>query len=123
MHMRRVSSCLLLAAAAAAQTQVIPATFATTAAGSSTNFPFGLSTACRIQYLYGAQETGLAAPVVIRTINVRANENAVNASKANIDLQISLSTTPVTVGTATGTFASNHGLTRIAINIAKTGNA
>jgi hypothetical protein len=62
-----------------------------------------------VQYLYGASETGLAGPVMIRSINARANETSTNAAKANINLQISLSTTPVTVGTATTTFANNHG--------------
>jgi hypothetical protein len=107
--LERSSSVLLFASALAAQTQVIPATFATTAAASSTGFPFGGSTPARVQYLYGAAETGLSAPVVIRTLNLRAQENSTFAAKANIDLQISLSTTAVTVGTATSTFANNHG--------------
>ncbi|HLU40526.1 MAG TPA: hypothetical protein VK081_14170 [Planctomycetota bacterium] len=90
-------------------TQVIPADFATTEAGSSTAWPFGLGSACRIQYLYGAGETGLNAPVTIRSLNLRANGGAANVAKNNIDLEISLSTTSVTVGTASTTFANNHG--------------
>jgi hypothetical protein len=88
---------------------VIPADFATTVGTGSTNFPFGGSTPSRVQYLYGAGETGLGAPAMIKSLNLRCQENVAYAAKANIDLQISLSTTAVTVGTATTTFATNHG--------------
>jgi hypothetical protein len=92
-----------------AQTQVVPADFAATGAASSTAWPFGLGNAIRVQYLYGAGETGLTAPALIKSINTRANETSTNVAKTNVDLQISLSATPITVGTASTTFASNHG--------------
>jgi hypothetical protein len=95
--------------AVAQTTQVIPDSFATTEAGSSTAWPFGLGTSCRIQYVYGASETGLSAPVVIRSLNMRANGTSTNVAKVGVDLQITLSTTPVTIGTASTTFANNHG--------------
>lgn len=106
---------VLLAAAAAAQTQVIPADFAQSGAPSSTAWPFGLSTPCRLQYLYGAAETGLKAPMVIRSINVRGNETSTNVAKSNVDLQLTLSTTTTTVGTASTTFASNHGANQMVV--------
>lgn len=100
---------LALCAGLLAQTQVIPADFATAEAPSSTNFPFGLSSAARVQYLYGAQETGLAFPMFVQSLNLRANGTSTNLAKSGISLQISLSTTAVTVGTASATFANNHG--------------
>lgn len=103
------SSLLVLSAIAPAQTQVIPADFATTEAPSSTNFPFGLSTPARVQYIYGARETGLPTAMFIRTLNLRADGASAHLQKNNIDLQISMSTTPVTVGTASSTFSANHG--------------
>lgn len=109
-----------------AQTQVIPAAFATTDAGSSTAWPFGLGTTCRIQYVYGAAETGITVPTLIRSINLRANNASTNVAKSGIDLQVSMSTTPVAVGTASTTFANNHGAnlsvayTRKLTNIAAT---
>ncbi len=93
------SSLLVLSAIAPAQTQVIPADFATTEAPSSTNFPFGLSTPARVQYIYGARETGLPTAMFIQTLNLRADGATAHQQKNNIDLQISMSTTPVTVVT------------------------
>lgn len=112
MNTLRSSLLVLLAlgeAALVAQTQVIPADFATTEAPTSTAFPFGLSTAARVQYLYGAQETGLASPMFVQSLNLRANNTSTNVAKTGISLQISLSTTATTVGTASSTFAANHG--------------
>ncbi len=100
---------IAFAASLAAQTQVVPADFATVEAPSSTNFPFGLSSAARVQYLYGAQETGLVFPMFVQSLNLRANGTSTNLAKSGISLQISLSTTTATVGTASTTFANNHG--------------
>lgn len=111
-----------LCASLASQTQVIPADFATIGAASSTAWPFGLSTPCRLQYLYGADETGLAGPVTIRSINVRGNETSTNVAKTGIDLQISMSTTATTVGTASGTFANNHGANLAVVYVRKLTN-
>lgn len=62
-----------------------------------------------MQYVYAAAETGFTTPVLIRSLNLRANNTSTNVAKSNIDLQISMSTTATTVGTASTTFASNHG--------------
>lgn len=112
MNTLRSSLLVLLAlgeAALVAQTQVIPADFAATEASASTAFPFGLSNAARVQYLYGAEETGLASPMFVQSLNLRANGSSSNVAKTGISLQISLSTTATTIGTASSTFAANHG--------------
>jgi hypothetical protein len=87
---------------------VIPAGLAAHPASASTAWPFGLSTACRIQYLYDAAETGLTA-AVIRALEVRGQESAANAAKAGIQIQIEMSTTPTSSVAANTIFAANRG--------------
>src|SRR5687768_9590744 len=105
-----VLSVLAFAGALAAQNSiVIPVGLANVPASSSTAYPFGLGASSRIQYLYHASETGLGTPILIRSIDLRAQETSANAAKANVDLQIELSTTAITPATATTTFANNRG--------------
>jgi hypothetical protein len=62
-----------------------------------------------VQVLYAASETGLATPVVLRGLEVRANPVSTNPAKSSIDLMVSLSASPFTRTTMTTTFAANHG--------------
>ena len=71
-----VASCISATALSAQTTQVIPDSFANTEAAASTGWPFGLGTPCRVQYVYGAAETGFTSPVLIRSLNLRANNIA-----------------------------------------------
>ena len=100
---------------AAQSTQVIPIGVTDTPASAVTAWPFGLSSACRIQYLYAAHETGLPPAAVLLALEVRGQESVANTPKTSIDLQIELSTTPVTPMAATGLFASNHGTSRTVV--------
>jgi hypothetical protein len=107
--MRHTLSILLLSLPLAAQGDVIPRWLTNSPGSGDTNWPFGLASACRVQYLYEAAETGLAGPRVITAFELRAEQGIVNAAKSNIDLQIEMSQTPITMTTATNTFANNRG--------------
>lgn len=93
----------------AAQGDVIPRWLTNSPGSGNTNWPFGLGTQCRVQYLYEAQETGLGGPRVISAFEVRAEQTANNAAKSNIDLQIEMSQTPTLMSTLSTTFANNRG--------------
>lgn len=99
----------LLSVPLAAQGSVVPSWLATSPGSGTTNYPFGLGTACRMQYLYEAGETGLAGPKVVTSFDVRAKQDLANAAKANIDLQIEMSQTPVLMAGLSSTFAANRG--------------
>jgi hypothetical protein len=103
------SLALVFAYSLAAQVTTVSASSANSPAPSSTAYPFGYSGPMRVQILYAASETGLAAPALFRALEVRANPVSTNAAKANVNLQISLSTSPLVRTTLTNTFANNHG--------------
>lgn len=116
----------LLAASALAQTAVVPVSLTNLNGPGSTAYPFGLSSATRVQNFFHRTETGFAGPTMIKSLEVRAQETASNAAKASIDLQISMSASGVGVNNVSTTFASNHGTnltvvyTRKLTNIAAT---
>jgi hypothetical protein len=88
---------------------VIPSMYATTEASSSTAYPFGLSSPCRLQYLY--DRAYVDKPVVpMGQLAIRGNGGTATAGKLQVELEIGLTTTTVSPWAASTTFTSNHGL-------------
>lgn len=100
---------LLAVASVFAQGGVVPPWMANSPGSGSTNWPFGLGSACRVQYLYDAPTTGMLVPNLFSMFQVRSEQGGANNAKANIDLQIEMSATPTTRATMSGTFANNRG--------------
>lgn len=99
---------LLLAPTLAAQ-DVVPRWLTNSPGSGNTNWPFGLATQNRVQYLYEASETGLTAARSITAFEVRAEQGVASVAKSNIDLRIEMSQTPTTMATLNATFATNRG--------------
>src|SRR5262245_23635265 len=99
-------SCVVLLLGGLHAQSVVPASLTNAPGAGSSNFPFGLSTACRIQNAYGASETGVAA-LAIRAIEFRGNEGTSNVAKSSIMLQIEMSTTSANPVALASTFAGN----------------
>jgi hypothetical protein len=111
-HMNKfllVASLAGLAASAHAQTgTVVPAKYTTVEASSYTSYPFGLGSACRLQYLYDASLVGPTV-VAMKEIAFRGNGGLANTGKTGVELEIKVSTTKTNPWAASSTFASNHG--------------
>lgn len=108
--MRHVLPLLVLALTPlAAQGDVVPRWLTNSPGSGDTNWPFGLATSCRVQYLYEASETGLLGPRTINAFEVRGEQNVANLAKSNVDLQIEMSQTPALMSTLSTTFANNRG--------------
>jgi hypothetical protein len=99
----------LLAGSLQAQVHVVPSSLTNLPGPGSTAWPFGLTGPTRVQNFYGSSETGLQGPVLIRSIEVRAEEVVTNGAKSNIALEIEMSTSHVGIGNASTTFANNRG--------------
>lgn len=110
MHKLAIASLpLLVTAGAFAQGGVVPPWMANSPGSGTTNYPFGLGTACRVQYEYDAATTGMVAPNLFTMFQVRSAHGVANTAKANIVLQIEMSATPITRATLSTTFANNRG--------------
>jgi hypothetical protein len=110
MHASVLFPVFLLATSAAAQNSaVLPFKLANAPGSSFTAYPFGTATPLRLQTIYNSEETGLTALAAITSITVRNDENRTQAAKANIDLQVEMSTTAIRNGTQVTTFAPNRG--------------
>ena len=91
-------------------TTVVPNLYANVEAGSYTAYPFGLASACRLQYLYdGSTITPVVMPIT--KIAFRGDGTVIGVAKTGVDLEIMVSGTSVTPWGASTTFASNHGPT------------
>ncbi|MEZ5987546.1 MAG: hypothetical protein R3F30_00160 [Planctomycetota bacterium] len=100
-----------LTTALPAQT-VVPAKYAKVEASSYTAYPFGLSGACRLQYLYG--DDLFAVPIApFSTISFRGNGGLAASAKTGVELEILCSTTKVSPWAPNSTFASNHDTTTL----------
>jgi hypothetical protein len=110
MHKTLITSAVLAITpfAAAQNTTVVPNLYATTEANSSTAFPLGLTTPCRLQYLYDAALVAVPT-MAIRAIATRGNGAAANPAKSGVDMEIQMSTTTMPWFAPSTTFASNHG--------------
>ncbi len=108
-----------MVASAAAQTVIVPAAANGVDASSSTSYPFDAAT-IHVQYIYDSSHftaQGIAAPIQISRIRLRANQptSAVNWAGGSSQLQLDLSTAPIDHLVIGGTFAANHGADRTTV--------
>jgi hypothetical protein len=94
--------------AAAQNTTVVPNIYATTEANTFTGFPFGLSSPCRLQYLYDSSLISVPAAAV-RAIAFRGEGSMAAPAKSGVDLEIQMSATMTPWFMPSATFAANHG--------------
>lgn len=106
---KTTSVILCVTSALAAQGTVMPPWLARSPGSGTTNWPFGLDGPCRVQYVYDASETGLAAPSSITAFELRAEQDVANSAKGSIDLEVAMSQTPTTMATLQAAFADNRG--------------
>lgn len=96
-----------------AQQVVIPAGFATTAAASSTAYPWGRGASqIRVLYIYDSSHLTNQAinfPIAITRVQWRAQENSTNAGGTYSNVVIQMSTAAVDYTAPNATFAANHG--------------
>lgn len=108
----RVAVCCLLAGALAAQNVTVPASLAGVEGGGGTNVPFGGSLPCRYQVIYDAEELPWSGPRVLTGLLLRADNNTLDTAmpaKGYLDISVLVSTTDVTLGTASAEFEENWG--------------
>lgn len=111
----RVAVCCLLAGALAAQNVTVPASLAGIEGGGGTNAPFGGSLPCRYQVIYDAEELPWSGPRVLTGPPPRADNNTLDTAmpaKGYLDISVLVSTTDVTLGTASAEFEENWAATR-----------
>jgi hypothetical protein len=104
--------CAFAASVAAQNVVVLPASHATREGTTSTNVPFGRSSAVRAQHIYDAML--FAGPANITGLSFRI-DGMVTAAQKTVDCEIRLSTSPRTLVQTSPTFAQNRGLNEVVV--------
>ena len=104
--------CAFAASVAAQNVVVLPASHATREGTTSTNVPFGRSSAVRAQHVYDAML--FAGPANITGLSFRI-DGMVTASQKTVDCEIRMSTSPRTLVQTSPTFAQNRGLNEVVV--------
>lgn len=106
MDIRAILGVVLGGVAMAQTTVVLPASHATHEGSSSTNVPFGRSSAVRVQQVYDGRL--FAGPGNITRFDLRLDGGTTVASK-QVDCEIRMSTSPLDLVLLSADFASNRG--------------
>jgi|JRYL01.1.fsa_nt_gb hypothetical protein len=117
MQFRLLPLAALLAAGLSGQTLVVPAAAANADGNSSTGYPFDIANG-RYLHIYDSAHftnNGVAFPVLISQLAVRANGTTATWTGSTFQLQLDVSTSPLDFLSISTTWDNNHGADRAVV--------